>query len=94
MANFLIRVELHEPLPAGVYVRLHAALQERGLVTVVESEDGSLYRLPTATYLYSGEFTAGAVRDWVQKIVDPVHANNWVLVTQYSTMAWKLQKAV
>ncbi len=92
MADFIIRIELHNPGPDS-YDQLHAQLAAVNVRRDIIATDGRTYQLPSATYRYEGDYLLDAVRDWIIEQVTPIHGNFWVLVTQAAGSAWRLSFA-
>jgi hypothetical protein len=55
MANFTIRVELHDAKTADDYEKLHAEMAKEGFSRTIQLTGGPLYQLPTAEYNKSGD---------------------------------------
>lgn len=51
MANYLARVELHDATEEEDYEELHAAMEGRGYLRQIQSDDGIVNQLPDATYV-------------------------------------------
>ena len=93
MTHFIIRIELlghgHD---SPAYQRLHDALGAKSVSRVIRGDDGSLYRLPSATYAYEGQFTNVAVREWLSTIVGSLGFQHWIIVTSGHS-SWQLSQA-
>ncbi len=55
MANFLVRIELHDEQPND-YPRLHAEMEARGFSRQISLMRGGMHHLPHATYLIDSSF--------------------------------------
>ncbi len=54
MPQFITRVEMHGA-DAEHYAKLHAAMRDHGFSRKIISDDGTIYKLPTAEYNRNGE---------------------------------------
>ncbi len=87
MANFTVRVELHQA-EWDDYERLHAAMGQKGFSRQITSDDGRAYHMPWAEYNGSGNLTSAQVRDIARAAADSTGKQNAVLVTEASSRAW------
>lgn len=97
MANFTIRVELHEvhgTKPSGEdYQDVHLAMQRKSYFRVIKSGDDEWYLLPPAEYTVAWDVQTKAVLDEVTDIVKTVWNKYSVLVTMSDGRHWyNLQK--
>jgi hypothetical protein len=68
VANYLARVELYdstdEAAEEQAYERLHTAMEERGFLNIIQSDEGTAFQLPTATYVIQNtDMTLAAAHD-------------------------------
>lgn len=87
MAQFMVRVELHQAGGAD-YDRLHAAMEQTGFSRSITGSDGYRYQLPTAEYFASGNFTIDHVRDAACGAADTTGKRYAVLVSESIRHAW------
>jgi hypothetical protein len=87
MANFTVRVELHQATWAD-YETLHAAMEAKGFSRHITSDDGKTYQLPLAEYNGMGNLDATRVRDIAREAANSTGKSNAVLVTQAPARAW------
>ena len=87
MANFTVRVELHNAQWAD-YDQLHAAMEQRGFSRQITSDDGKTYQMPWAEYNGSANLTSGQVRDIAKAAADTTGKQNAVFVTEAVSRAW------
>lgn len=87
MANFTVRVELHQAALADYQV-LHAAMEKQGFSRLITADDGQTYHLPWAEYSGSGKLNSEQVRDIARTAANATGKNNAVLVTEAQTRAW------
>jgi hypothetical protein len=87
MANFTVRVELHQATWDD-YETLHAAMAQRGFSRSIIGGDGKTYQLPLAEYNGSSEnLDTSEIRDIAQTAAKTTGKKNAVLVTQ-GVRAW------
>jgi hypothetical protein len=87
MANFTVRVELHNATWAD-YEMLHAAMEAKGFSRQITSDDGNTYQLPLAEYNGSGNLDSSRVRDIACDAANSTGKGNAVLVSEAPTRAW------
>lgn len=87
MANFTVRVELHQAAWTD-YEALHAAIEARGFSRQITSDDGKAYQLPLAEYNGSGTFTSAQIRDIARAAADTTGKKSAVLVSESVSRAW------
>ena len=87
MANFTVRVELHQATGAD-YDVLHAAMEQKGFSRFITGDNGQTYHMPWAEYNGSGNLTSVQVRDIARTAADDTGKSNAVLVTESTTRAW------
>ena len=87
MANFTVRVELHQAVGAD-YDVLHAAMEQKGFSRLITGNDGQTYHMPWAEYNGSGSLTSAQVRDIARDVANTTGKSNAVLVTESTTRAW------
>lgn len=87
MANFTVRVELHDALGAD-YDVLHAAMEQEGFSRFITGDNGQNYHMPWAEYNGSGNLTSVQVRDIARTAANTTGKSNAVLVTESTTRAW------
>lgn len=82
----MIRCELHN---THDYTALHHALAARGVSRYVLGGTGTLFRLPTGTYVTKVNATATQVRDLVKLVARSIgHPDASVLVSGAADLAW------
>ncbi|ASW00150.1 hypothetical protein CJU94_19555 [Paraburkholderia aromaticivorans] len=62
MSRFITRVELYGTPSRQDYDNLHAAMEVRGFARTIRGDNGTVYKLPTATYYGEGLLTPEQVR--------------------------------
>lgn len=87
MANFTVRIELHQAVGSD-YDSLHAAMEQVGFSRLITADDGQTYHMPWAEYNGSGNLTSTQVRDIARNAANTTGKNNAVLVTESTTRAW------
>jgi hypothetical protein len=87
MANFTVRVELHQAIGAD-YDALHAAMEQKGFSRLITADNGQTYHLPWAEYNGSGNLTSAQVRDIARDAANTTKKSNAVFVTEAATRAW------
>ena len=87
MANFTVRVELHDA-QWNDYEQLHAAMQQKGFSRQITADDGKTYNMPWAEYNASANLTSMQVRDIARAAADTTRKQNAVFVTEAVTRAW------
>lgn len=81
MANFTVRVELHQANWAD-YETLHAAMEEKGFSRLITGSDGKTYHLPLAEYNASSDLDRSKIRDIARTAATTTGKKNAVLVTE------------
>ena len=87
MANFTVRVELHQAEWTD-YDQLHAAMEQKGFSRQITSDDGKTYQMPWAEYNGTGILTSVQVRDIAKTAADSTGKQNAVFVTEAVSRAW------
>ena len=87
MANFTVRVELHQAVGTD-YDGLHAAMERKGFSRFITGDNGQTYHMPWAEYNGSGNLTSVQVRDIARIAADTTGKTSAVLVTESTTRAW------
>lgn len=87
MANFTVRVELHQASYAD-YETLHAAMEQQGFSRQIKADDGRTYQMPWAEYDGAGNLTSAQVRDIAKIAADTTRKQNSIFVTEVVTRAW------
>src|SRR5690349_20426124 len=87
MANFTVRVELHNAQWSD-YDQLHAAMEQKGFLRQITSDDGKTYQMPWAEYNGTAKLTSSQVRDIAKSAADTTGKQNSVFVTEAVTRAW------
>lgn len=87
MANFTVRVELHNAQWSD-YDQLHGAMEQRGFTRQIISDEGSTYEMPWAEYNGAGNLTSPQVRDIAKAAADSTGKQSAVLVTEAVSRAW------
>ena len=88
MANFTVRVELHQAEWAD-YDQLHAAMEQKGFSRRITSDDdGRTYQMPWAEYNGTGTVNSTQVRDIAKTAADSTGKQNAVFVTEAVSHAW------
>jgi hypothetical protein len=93
MADFTVRIELHDAL-RNDYEGLHAAMERQGFTRVITSDEGRKYHLPWAEYNGTGDLTSMQILNIAQTAANGTGKKHAVLVTEAKSRAWAgLQKA-
>lgn len=87
MANFTVRVELHQATYAD-YEALHGAMEKQGFSRLITADNGQTYHMPWAEYNGSGNLTSVQVRDIARSAANTTGKTNAVLVTEAQSRAW------
>jgi hypothetical protein len=87
MANFTIRVELHQATFSD-YEILHAAMEKQGFSRLITADDGKTYHMPWAEYNGSGNLSSSQVRDIARTAANTTGKENAVFVTEAQSRAW------
>lgn len=87
MANFTVRVELHNAQWSD-YDQLHSAMEQKGFSRQITSDDGKIYQMPWAEYNGTANLTSSQVRDIAKAAADTTGKQNAVFVTEAVTRAW------
>lgn len=87
MADFTVRVELHEANYAD-YTTLHAAMEQKGFSRLITSDKGNTYHMPWAEYNGSANLTSSEVRDIARSAANTTGKKNAVFVTEAQSRAW------
>lgn len=87
MAQFTVRVELHEAQWAD-YETLHTAMERQGFRRQITSDEGRTYDLPWAEYDGSANLTSMQVLNIAQSAATATGKKNSVLVTEAKSRAW------
>jgi len=87
MANFTVRVELHQAEWTD-YEKLHAAMEQKGFSRRIKSDDGKTYHMPWAEYNGTGNLTSAQVRDVAREAANSTGKQNAVFVTEAVSRAW------
>ncbi|MGA9669359.1 MAG: hypothetical protein WBQ94_09135 [Terracidiphilus sp.] len=87
MANFTVRVELHQAT-GDDYDVLHSAMAQKGFSRLITADNGQSYQMPWAEYNGSGNLTSSQVRDIAREAANTTRKNNAVFVTEATTRAW------
>jgi hypothetical protein len=87
MANFTVRVELHQAT-GDDYDVLHASMEQKGFSRLITADNGQTYQMPWAEYNGSGNLTSSQVRDIAREAANTTRKNNAVFVTEATTRAW------
>ena len=87
MANFTVRVELHQAEWAD-YERLHAAMEQKGFSRLIKADNGNTYHLPWAEYTGTANLTSMQVLNIASAAAATTGKRNAVLVTEAVSRAW------
>jgi hypothetical protein len=87
MAQFTIRIELHEAQWVD-YQMLHAAMERQGFYRLITAEDGQTYQLPWAEYNRTADLSSMQVLGVAQNAANSTAKKNAVLVTEAKSRAW------
>ena len=87
MANFTVRVELHQAIGAD-YDALHVAMEQKGFSRLITADNGHTYHMPWAEYNGSGNLTSAQVLDAARAAANTTGKQNAVLVTEAIRRTW------
>jgi len=87
MANFTVRVELHQAEWSD-YEQLHAAMEQKGFSRLITADNGTTYHLPWAEYDGRASLTSMQVLEIARGAAGATGKQNAVLVTESSSRAW------
>ena len=93
MAQFMVRVELHEA-DEDDYETLHEAMEGEGFARQISSDDGVVYRLPTAEYYREGNLSKQEVLDKAKNAVSKTRKKAEILVTKARGFKWSGLKKI
>lgn len=88
MSLFTIRVELHNA-SWNDYLLLAQRLAARGIVDVIQSDEGVWYKLPPAEYNYEGNASLSAVQQVAGEVASSVSARFALLVSECAQRGWQ-----
>ena len=88
MAEFTVRMVLHDNATWEDYEKLHQEMANRQLVDVITSDQGVTYRLPPAEYYGTGEVTIERCRQIAAEAARAVGKPYSVFVTMGGSRAW------
>ncbi len=88
MADFTVRVVLHDNATWQDYQNLAANLAVIGVVDVIQGDDGLRYKMPPAEYTCSGLEDGAAVRQAVQGVANRVGKHTSIFVTKSDGRFW------
>lgn len=89
MAEFTVRVVLHDNATWDEYNQLHEELAKRNLVDVITGDNGISYRLPPAEYYGEGDITIERCRAIAIEAAQLVGKRFAVFVTEGDKRAWR-----
>jgi len=87
MAQFTVRVELHEAQWAD-YESLHAAMECKGFSRRITGDDGLTYQMPWAEYDATSSLSSMEVLGYAQQAANSTGKKNAVLITEAKSRAW------
>ncbi len=87
MANFTVRVELHQA-EWDDYQALHSAMELQGFSRLITADNGTTYHLPWAEYNTAGNLTSAQVLDAARAAANTTGKQNAVLVTEAIRRTW------
>lgn len=88
MANFTVRIELHNAL-AEDYDTLHDEMSQQGFLTTITSVRQITYHLPKAEYNISGNYTRREILNKAQLAINVTQRNSSILVTKSMGRSWR-----
>lgn len=88
MASFITRVELYGNASWQHYENLHAQMERRGFTRTIESNDGTVYDLPNATYYRIATASRGEVLGDAKAAANAVWSDNGVIVSESNGCTW------
>lgn len=87
MTSYTTRVELHKAQD-GDYGKLHTAMEKKGFTRTIESDDGTVYQLPTAEYNFIGTQARKEVLALAKDAAATVRPKYAIIVTQAASRTW------
>jgi hypothetical protein len=87
MASFTTRVQLNGTAPDD-YVALHTAMQKKGFLRTIVSNDGVTYELPHAEYNLSGNYDRNQVLHLAKDAMSSISKGGKILVTESAGRTW------
>lgn len=87
MAQFIVRVELHDATSKD-YDALHAAMAAEGFGQTVRSTESVVYQLPTAEYYISVDLSTEEVRGKAKVAAGTTGKKFSILVTKAAGFCW------
>ena len=87
--TYIVRVELIDAGEAQ-YAFLHSAMASAGFRRTIVSDEGDVFRLPSAEYVGRTRLSCLDLLDAVQAIAEFFRPNSHVLITRASEIAWSL----
>jgi len=88
LADYTIRVVLHDNATWQDYGTLRKNLAAQGVVDYLKSDDGRWWRLPPAEYVYSGPEDISKVTRAVIAVASTIKRNG-VFVTEATRRQWE-----
>lgn len=88
MAEFTVRVVLHDKATWDDYETLAAALAEKNITDVLTSDDGVKYKMPPAEYQCRGDITKADVLTHCRNAAGSTGKKYSVLVTESNGRTW------
>ncbi|KER01564.1 type V toxin-antitoxin system endoribonuclease antitoxin GhoS [Photorhabdus temperata] len=88
MANFTVRVELHDANSKD-YEKLHEKMENAGFERTITTTSGKIYHLPDAEYSITSDKSTDEIKDLARDTAKKVKSNPAILVTKSSgTRRW------
>lgn len=88
MAQFTVRVVLHDSNDESDYETLWEAMALDGFERTITGDSGKTYRLPPAEYAFSGDVEPSEVCDRAAKAAKTTGLKHGVLVTEAKRRNW------
>ncbi|GAB2877704.1 hypothetical protein GCM10027093_11260 [Paraburkholderia jirisanensis] len=91
MTRYMTRVELHEnpnKPTSKDYDKLHAAMEAEDFSRTIKSNDGIVYKLPTAEYFIESNQTTEQVRNHAVDAAKSVWSKYSIITSQAPHSSW------
>lgn len=88
MAQFTVRVVLHDSDDENDYETLWEAMDLEGFERTITGDSGKTYRLPPAEYAFSGDVGPSEVCDRAARAAKTTGLKHGVLVTEAKHRTW------
>lgn len=93
MSLFLTRIELHNAIFPDDYDVLHKAITKKGFSHNIKADDGTVFELPTAEYLFNNtNVTVEEVYNLAIQAANTVGKRYWIITTLFNQAKMDLKR--